>query len=51
MRPLDYLLADKQFDTRRIRKRVPIIHRSPAAYANANHYDSVTSRQEAEAVA
>jgi len=40
VRSLDYLIAAKQFDTRRIGKKVLIPHASLVRFAQANHYDS-----------
>jgi hypothetical protein len=51
VRSLDYLIAGKQLDTRRIGKKVLIPHASLVRYASANHYDAVTSRSDADAVA
>jgi hypothetical protein len=51
VRSLDYLIAGKQLDTRRIGKKVLIPHASLVRYASANRYDAVTSRSDADAVA
>jgi hypothetical protein len=40
VRSLDYLIAAKQFDTRRIGKKVLVPYASLVQYASANHYDS-----------
>jgi hypothetical protein len=40
VRSLDYLIAGKQLETRRIGKKVLIPHRSLARFSQANHYDS-----------
>jgi hypothetical protein len=42
VRSLDYLIAGKQLDTRRIGKKVLVPHASLVRYASANHYESVT---------
>jgi len=43
VRSLDYLLAQRKFDTRRIGKKVLITHASLIRFAQANHYASVDS--------
>lgn len=40
VRSLDYLIAAKQLETRRIGKKVLITHASLVRYAQANHYES-----------
>jgi len=40
VRSLDYLIAGKQLDTRRIGKKVLIPHASLSRFSQANHYDS-----------
>lgn len=40
VRSLDYLIAAKRLDTRRIGKKVLITHRSLTQFAQANHYES-----------
>ena len=50
VRSLDYLIAGKQLDTRRIGKKVLVTRGSLAAFASANHYE-ITRRSDAEAVA
>jgi hypothetical protein len=40
IRSLDYLIAGREFDTRRIGKKVLIPHASLVRYAQGNHYDS-----------
>lgn len=51
VRSLDYLIAGKQLDTRRIGKKVLVPHASLVRYASANHYQAITSRSDADAVA
>src|ERR1039458_6254198 len=41
VRSLDYLIAGKQLDTRRIGKKVLVTHASLLRYASANHYEAV----------
>lgn len=41
IRSLDYLLAQRTFDTRRIGKKVLITHDSLIRFSRANHYESV----------
>jgi len=50
VRTLDYIVANKHLETRRIGKKVLITHASLVAYARGNHY-AVTSRSDADAVA
>jgi hypothetical protein len=50
IRSLDYLIAGKKFDTRRIGKKVLVTHASLKRYAAGNHYDAITSRSDADAV-
>ena len=50
VRSLDYLIAGKQLDMRRIGKKVLVTHASLAAFSSANHY-AITSRSDADAVA
>jgi hypothetical protein len=40
VRSLDYLIAGKKFDTRRIGKKVLVTHASLARFSQGNHYDS-----------
>lgn len=40
VRSLDYLIAGKQLDTRRIGKKVLITHASLVRFSQGNHYDS-----------
>lgn len=47
VRTLDYLIAGKQFDTRRIGRKVLITHASLVQYSRGNHYD-ITSRSDAD---
>ena len=52
VRSLDYFVANKEFDTRRIGRRVFITHPSLIRFAGRNHYDGVkTKRSDADAVA
>jgi len=50
VRSVDYLIASKQLETRRIGKRVLITHASLVKYASSHHYGPVTSRSDADAV-
>lgn len=43
VRALDYLVAAKKFDTRRIGKKVLIPHAELVKFARANHYESVAA--------
>ncbi len=45
IRSLDYLIANKELNTRRIGKKVLIPHGELVRYANANHYDSVAAEK------
>lgn len=47
VRTLDYIVAAKQLDTRRIGKKVLITHASLVRYSQGNHYD-ITSRSDAD---
>ena len=49
VRSLDYLIAGKQLDTRRIGKKVLITRASLAAFASANHYGSMSTAARSEA--
>ena len=40
VRSLDYLIAGKQLETRRIGKKVLIPHASLVRFSQGNHYDS-----------
>jgi hypothetical protein len=40
VRSLDYILAAKQLDTRRIGRKILITHSSLVRFAQGNHYDS-----------
>jgi hypothetical protein len=51
VRSLDYIIASKGLDTRRIGKKVLVTHASLVRYASANHFGAITSRSDAEAVA
>ena len=50
VRSLDYLIAGKQLETRRIGRKVLVTRASLVRYSAANHYE-ITSRSDAEAVA
>jgi hypothetical protein len=52
VRSLDYLIARKQLDTRRIGRKVLIPHTSLVRFAGRNHYEGVgpTIRSDADAV-
>lgn len=41
VRSLDYIIAAKGLDTRRIGRKVLVTHASLAAYSRANHFDSL----------
>jgi excisionase family DNA binding protein len=41
VRSLDYLIAAKQLDTRRIGRKVLVTRASLVRYASANHFDAV----------
>jgi hypothetical protein len=41
IRSLDYLIAGKQLDTRRLGKKVMIPHRELVRFASGNHYESL----------
>ena len=49
VRSLDYLIAGKQLDTRRIGKKVLITRASLAAFASGNHYGSMSTAARSEA--
>jgi hypothetical protein len=40
VRSLDYLIAGRELETRRIGKKVLITHASLVRYSQGNHYDS-----------
>jgi excisionase family DNA binding protein len=40
VRTLDYLIAARELETRRLGKKVLIPHRELVRFAGANHYDS-----------
>jgi hypothetical protein len=40
VRSVDYLIAGKELETRRIGKKVLVTHASLVRYAQANHYES-----------
>ena len=42
VRTLDYLVARKELETRRIGKKVLITRRSLVRFSNANHYETVS---------
>jgi len=50
VRSLDYLIAAKQLDTRRIGKKVLVTRASLAAFASGNHY-TIARHSNADAVA
>lgn len=50
VRSLDYIIAAKGLDTRRIGRKVLVPHASLMRYASGNHF-AITSRSDAEAVA
>lgn len=50
VRSLDYLIAGKQLETRRIGRKVLVTRASLVQYSAANHY-AITSRSDADAVA
>lgn len=50
VRSLDYIIAAKGLDTRRIGRKVLVTHASLVRYASGNHF-AITSRSEAAAVA
>jgi len=41
VRSLDYILAARQLDTRRIGRKVLVTHASLVRYASANHFSAV----------
>ena len=43
VRSLDYIIAGRQFETRRIGKKVLITHASLVRYSQGNHYESPAS--------
>jgi hypothetical protein len=43
VRSLDYLIAGKQLDTRRIGKKVLVTRASLASFASGNHYGSIST--------
>ena len=47
IRSLDYLIAGKKFDTRRIGKKVLVTHASLVRFSQGNHY-AITSRSDAD---
>jgi hypothetical protein len=50
VRSLDYIIAAKGLDTRRIGKKVLVTHASLVRYASGNHH-AIASRSDAEAIA
>jgi hypothetical protein len=50
VRTLDYIVAAKGLDTRRIGRKVLVTHASLVRYASGNHF-AITSRSDADAVA
>jgi len=51
VRSLDYKIAAKQLDTRRIGKKVLVPYASLVRFASTNHYEAITSRSVADTVA
>jgi hypothetical protein len=51
VRSLDYIIASKGLDTRRIGRKVLVTHASLVQYAKGNHFEAITSRSDADAVA
>jgi hypothetical protein len=51
VRSLDYIIAAKALVMRRIGRKVLITRASLAQYASGNHYEPVTNRSVADAVA
>jgi hypothetical protein len=49
VRSLDYIIAAKGLDTRRIGKKVLVTHASLVRYATANHFDPVSETSESTA--
>lgn len=49
VRSLDYLIAGKQLDTRRIGKKVLVTRVSLATFASGNHYGSISTAARKEA--
>ena len=43
VRSLDYLIAAKELDTRRIGRKVLVTHASLVRYSQGNHYESPAS--------
>lgn len=43
VRSLDYLIAGKKLETRRIGKKVLVTHASLIRFSAANHYETVTA--------
>lgn len=50
VRSLDYIIAAKGLDTRRIGRKVLVTRTSLVQYASGNHF-AITSRSDADAVA
>ena len=50
VRTLDYIIAAKGLETRRIGRKVLVTHVSLVRYSAGNHY-AITSRSDADAVA
>jgi hypothetical protein len=48
VRSLDYLIARKELDTRRIGRKVLVTHASLVRYASGNHFDAITNRSDAD---
>ena len=49
VRNLDYRIANRQIETRRIGKKVLIPHAALVRFASANHYDAAAHEGEKEA--
>ena len=48
VRSLDYLIAARKLETRRIGKKVLIPHSSLVQFSKSNHYEGITSRSDAD---
>lgn len=51
VRSLDYIIAAKGLTTRRIGRKVLVTHASLVQYAKGNHFEDITNRSDADAVA
>ena len=47
VRSLDYIIAAKGLDTRRIGRKVLVTHASLIQYAKGNHFDAIRNRTDA----